>query len=62
MDVYEAEFAHVVHREITSNDPDVKLLGIKHLYVLMTGLPALDDATALSTVKSMCAEITAALA
>lgn len=53
------EFSRIVSFDMVSDDPDVKRLAIKRLYVLMTGEPATDDAIAEAKVKEMGAAIAA---
>jgi hypothetical protein len=62
MAIHVEEFERVVTAELTSDDPHVKRLAIKRLYVLMTGAPALDDDAAQDRVKELCDAILAALA
>ena len=56
----EYEFSRIVSYDLVSDDPDIRRLAIKRLYVLMTGEPGLDDAQAEAKVKEMGALIAAA--
>ena len=55
-----SEFARCVN-ELSSADTNVKRLATQRLYVLITGVAAIDEATAATAVKAMGAAIDAAL-
>ena len=55
-----SEFARCVN-ELSSADANVKRLATQRLYVLMTGVAAVDEATASAAVEAMGVAIAAAL-
>jgi hypothetical protein len=62
MALHQEEFERIVLYELTSDDADVKRLGLRRLHILMSGEPAADEDAAKAKVTEMCHAILAALA